>query len=96
MKKYATSIITIFLVIFWVSATIAGDLSFPTTENEIVKALSLKDGETVFQGVTYESKAGKVFKIIDGKRYRMRGLQGIVDSELVPKAGALINFNFKF
>jgi outer membrane protein OmpA-like peptidoglycan-associated protein len=94
MKKYTISIITIFLVAFWVSSVVAGELSFPTTEDEIVKALSLKDGETVYQGVTYESKAGKVFKVIDGKRYRMRGLQGIVDSEIVPKVGALINFDF--
>ena len=94
MKKCTISFITIFLVAFWVSSTVAGDLSFPTTENEIVKALSLKDGETVYQGVTYESKAGKVFKVIDGKRYRLRGLQIIVGSEIVPKVGALINFDF--
>ena len=94
MKKYTISLTTIFLVVFWVSSTTAGDLSFPTTENEIVKALSLKDGETVNQGVTYESKAGKVFKVIDGKRYSLRGLKSIVGSEIVPKVGALINFNF--
>ncbi len=96
MKKCTIFFTTIFLVAFWASLIIAGDLSFPTTEDEIVKALSLKDGETVYQGVTYESKAGKIFKIIGGKRYRLRGIQvqGIVDSEIVPKVGALINFDF--
>ena len=72
----------------------AEDLAFPTTENEIVEALSLKDGKTVYNGVEYESEKGKVYKIIAGKRYRLRGLQGIVDSTIVPKAGALINFDF--
>ena len=72
----------------------AEDLAFPTTENEIVEALSLKDGKTVYNGVEYESEKGKVYKIIAGKRYRLRGLQAIVDSAIVPRAGALINFDF--
>jgi hypothetical protein len=42
MKKCIISFITIFLVVFCISSTNAGDLSFPTTEDEIVKALSLK------------------------------------------------------
>jgi outer membrane protein OmpA-like peptidoglycan-associated protein len=70
------------------------DLVFPTTENEIVEALSLKDGKTVYNGVEYESEKGRVYKIISGKRYRLRGLQDIVDSAIVPRAGALINFDF--
>ncbi len=72
----------------------AGELAFPKTEAEIVEALSLKDFKTVFKGVTYVSQKGKVYKIIGGKRYRLRGLQEIVDSEIVPKVGALINFDF--
>jgi outer membrane protein OmpA-like peptidoglycan-associated protein len=71
----------------------AGELEFPKTEDEIVEALSLKDNVTVFEGVTYESKNGKVYKIIGGKRYRLRGLRIIADSEIVPKVGALINFD---
>jgi outer membrane protein OmpA-like peptidoglycan-associated protein len=78
----------------WIGTCAADDLSFPTTEKEIVEALSLKDGKTVYKGVEYESEGGKVYKIIAGKRYRLRGLQGIVDSAIVPKAGALINFDF--
>ena len=72
----------------------AGDLAFPKTEKEIVDALSLKDAQVTFEGVTYESSAGKVYKIIDGKRYRMRGLAGIAESEIVPKAAALIHFDY--
>jgi len=82
------------LLVIWSGIVSAEDLVFPTTENEIVEALSLKDGKTVYNGVEYESEKGKVYKIIAGKRYRLRGLQAIVDSAIVPKAGALINFDF--
>ena len=82
------------LLALWSGIVLAEDLVFPTTENEIVEALSLKDGKTVYNGVEYESEKGKVYKIISGKRYRLRGLQAIVDSAIVPRAGALINFDF--
>ena len=82
------------LLVIWSGILGAEDLVFPTTKNEIVEALSLKDGKTVYNGVEYESEKGKVYKIISGKRYRLRGLQGIVDSAIVPRAGALINFDF--
>jgi len=72
----------------------ADKLVFPKTEEEIVEALSIKDGVTVFEGVTYESKNGKIYKIFEGKRFRLRGLRLIADSEIVPKVGALINFDF--
>jgi outer membrane protein OmpA-like peptidoglycan-associated protein len=78
----------------WTGSVSADDLAFPTTEAEIIEALSLKDGTTVYQGTEYVSEKGKVYKIIDGKRYRLRGLQSIVDSKIVPRAGALINFDF--
>ena len=71
----------------------AADLPFPKTEAEIIQALSIKDGKTVHQGVEYVSETGRVWKIIDGKRFRVRGLQGIEDSVIVPKAAALINFD---
>jgi len=95
MKKCAVIFMMVPLVL-WISPTFAGDLSFPTTEDEIVKALSLKDGKTVYEGVTYESEKGRVYKVIDGKRYRLRGLQVvvIVESGIVPRAGALIHFDF--
>ena len=82
------------LLALWSGIVLAEDLVFPTTENEIVEALSLKDGKTVYNGVEYESEKGKVYQIISGKRYRLRGLQAIVDSAIVPRAGALINFDF--
>jgi len=93
MRKGSIIFLAVLLAV-WVGTCAADDLTFPTTEKEIVQALSLKDGRTVYKGVEYESEGGKVYKIIAGKRYRLRGLQGIVDSAIVPRAGALINFDF--
>ena len=92
--KRSLVITLIALLALWTGFVSADELVFPTTEAEIIKALSLKDGTTVYQGTEYLSEKGKVYKIIDGKRYRLRGLQGIVDSKIVPRAGALINFDF--
>jgi outer membrane protein OmpA-like peptidoglycan-associated protein len=91
-KIFIISLAALFVICSGI--VLAEDLVFPTTENEIVEALSLRDGKTVYNGVEYESEKGKVYKIIAGKRYRLRGLQAIVDSAIVPRAGALINFDF--
>jgi outer membrane protein OmpA-like peptidoglycan-associated protein len=72
----------------------ASDLAFPKTEQEIVEALSLKDGQTDYGGVTYVSQNGKVYKVVRGKRFRLRGFDEIVDSDLPPKAGAIIEFEY--
>jgi outer membrane protein OmpA-like peptidoglycan-associated protein len=82
------------LFVAWIGTCAADDLAFPKTEKEIVQTLRLKDKKTFYKGVEYVSEGGQVYKIIAGKRYRLRGLQGIVDSAIVPKAGALINFDF--
>lgn len=78
----------------WVGLAPAGELAFPQTEAEIVEALSLTDGRTTYQGREYVSEGGKVYEIIGGKRYMVRGLEAIVDSDLAPRAGALIHFGF--
>ena len=95
MKKCAVIFFAALLTL-WTGFAFAENLSFPTTEEEIVEALSLKDGKTILDGVTYESEKGRVYKLIDGKRYRLRGLQVVVlvDSGIVPRAGALIHFDF--
>ena len=92
MKKYYSIILSILFML--VSAVIsAEELTFPRTEREIIEALSIKDGRTVFEDEEYLSENGKVYKIIAGKRYRLRGLKLIADSDIVPRAGALINFD---
>jgi outer membrane protein OmpA-like peptidoglycan-associated protein len=93
MKK-AFAIILSLLFMLMAEVVSAEELTFPKTEHEIVEALSIKDGRTVFEGVEYISEKGKIYKLIAGKRYRMRGLRIIVDSDIVPRAGALINFDF--
>lgn len=92
MKKFSSIILSILFML--VAAVIsAEELTFPKTEREIVEALSIKDGRTVFENVEYLSENGKVYRIIAGKRYRLRGLKIIADSDIVPKVGALINFD---
>jgi outer membrane protein OmpA-like peptidoglycan-associated protein len=93
MKKY-TIIFVALLAILVIGFAAAEDLSFPVTEDQIAQALSLKDKKIKYKGVTYESKNGRVFKVIGGKRYRLRGLQIVETGPLLPKAGALINFEF--
>jgi outer membrane protein OmpA-like peptidoglycan-associated protein len=74
--------------------SVAQELNFPKTEQQVVEALSFKDGKAVLDGNTYVSQGGRVYKVIGGKRYRMRGLQVIKADGLLPKAGALIQFDF--
>jgi outer membrane protein OmpA-like peptidoglycan-associated protein len=93
MKKTFAIILSL-LFMLMAEVVSAEELTFPKTEQEIVEALSIKDGRTVFEGVEYISEKGKIYKLIAGKRYRMRGLRIIVDSDIVPRAGALINFDF--
>ena len=93
MKKFFPIMLSILFML--VSEVIsAEELTFPKTEREIVETLSIRDGRTVFEDVEYIAENGKVYKIIAGKRYRLRGLKIIADSDIVPKAGALINFDF--
>ena len=92
MKMFYSIILSILFML--VAPVIsAEELTFPKTEREIIEALSIRDGRTVFENVEYISENGKVYKIIAGKRYRLRGLKIIADSDIVPKVGALINFD---
>jgi len=93
MKNFSVIVLTC-LVLLGSSFSLAGDLVFPKTQAEIVQALSIKDGRTTYNGEEYISQSGKVYKIIGGKRFQMRGLEAIVDSDITPRAGALIHFDF--
>jgi outer membrane protein OmpA-like peptidoglycan-associated protein len=73
---------------------LAEDLAFPTTEKEILDTLSFKEQTLVHNGQEYVStKEGEVFMVLEGKRYRMKGIGGIINTALVPKAGALVTFD---
>ncbi|MGD8315040.1 MAG: OmpA family protein [Syntrophobacterales bacterium] len=94
MRK-ASVIIAIFSLLYlFPIGGLAADLKFPETEKEIVEYLSLKDGRTIYKGVEYESRNGRVYKIIGGKRFQMKSLAVISRSELTPRVGAIITFEF--
>jgi len=93
MKKLGVLFLSALLVL-WAGNTIAADLSFPQTEEEIIQGLSIKDGSTVYKGIEYVAEQGKVYKVIKGKRYRVRGLAGIAEAGITPRVGALIRFDF--
>ena len=93
MKKSLILLLTL-LMGLWAKNGCPKDLEFPTTEKTIVEALSLKDGRTVHGGLEYVSQGGKVYKIIDGKRFRLRSIEVITESDLAPRVGAMINFDF--
>jgi outer membrane protein OmpA-like peptidoglycan-associated protein len=77
-------------------SAIAGELSFPKTEAEIVEILGkeLKTTITTPNGIKYVAEGGRVYKIIKGKRYALRGIQVVEAIDILPKAGALINFDY--
>ena len=81
------------LILASLSLCEADELAFPRTEQEIVDALSFHDGEVVYGGDTYVSSNGRVYKVIEGKRYRLRGLALMPADSLLPRAGALIQFD---
>jgi len=70
-----------------------GEVVFPATEAEIVEALAFRDGEIRKDGVDYRSEGGKVYKIIQGKRFRVRGLRLLEELDMLPRAGALVRFD---
>ncbi len=95
MKKKFVYLTAILLFLF-VNSSTANDLVFPKTQAEILKALSQDIDKTLKapDGAIYLSQQGRVYKIIGGKRFRLRGIQVIEAIDILPKAGALINFDF--
>jgi outer membrane protein OmpA-like peptidoglycan-associated protein len=81
-------------LLYCVGTASAEETQFPTTADEIVKALEKKAGRTTRQGTQYISKGGAIFRVIDEKRIQVRGVDEIVDSGLAPKAAAMIYFDF--
>jgi outer membrane protein OmpA-like peptidoglycan-associated protein len=83
-------------LLFFVNSATANDLIFPKTQAEIIKALGQNDGQTLKapDGTTYLSEQGNIYKVIGGKRFRLRGIQIVEALAVLPKAGALINFGF--
>lgn len=91
-----TLIYTVLALCLMAGMVIANDLSFPQTESEIVALLSkdMNTSLTASNGTKYIAERGMVYKIINGRRFRLRGLQVVEAIDILPKAGALINFDF--
>ncbi len=69
-----------------------GDLDFPATEDEIIRALTPKDRPATRSLVPAPAAAGNPDAVAD-RPLRFRGLGGVVDVETAPKAGALVRFD---
>jgi outer membrane protein OmpA-like peptidoglycan-associated protein len=91
-----TTVYLWFIMIVFPCIVTADELYFPNTEAEIVDALSNEITKTIStpNGVKYVAEKGRVYKIINGKRYTLRGIQVVEALDVLPKAGALINFDF--
>ncbi len=92
--SYVFSCIVLFI---YTGIAQADRLAFPTTEAGIIEALSFKDGKATVNGKKYESRRGRVYEIVNGRRIRKRGMAGIVNTgvvntAIIPKAGARILF----
>jgi len=76
-----------------VSSAAAQEIEFASKKDEIIKALEGKDGTKEIDGVTYELKNGKVYKILpNGMKVKMRGLGGVVQTKISPKVALPIQF----
>lgn len=86
----------IFLIVIFMGPKIhrADEIEFPQNKNDIVNVLSFDDKRIVKDGTGYEIFKGRVYKIINGKKYRLRGLNVVSAAEILPKAKALMNFAF--
>ena len=78
------------------NVSMANDLIFPKTQTEIIKILSQHSVKSIKSpdGTKYLSEHGKVYKIIGGQRFRLRGMKVVQAIDILPKACALINFCF--
>ena len=76
-----------------ISPIMAEELKFPQTIPEIVEALQFKQGKMTVDGIDYEVERNRVYRIINGKRFQLRGIQIMEASGLTPKVGALIYFD---
>ena len=93
MKTLAVLVFSLFLLHFATAVT-AEETQFPSTADEIVRALEKKEGKATHKGMDYVSKGGTIFRVIGEKRIQVRGVDEIVDSGLAPKAAAMIYFDF--
>ncbi len=72
---FAVRLFSLAFIFLCPCTVIANDLIFPKTETGVINALKMEDKTVKFQGVTCQSESHKIYKIINGKRYRVRGIK---------------------
>ena len=93
MRKLLISTVIVTLFFPPVSLT-AEEIAFPKSQEEIVQGLSFNNKKSVKNGKGYEVKNGKAYKVINGQRYRLRGINVVSASEILPRVGAHIHFDY--
>lgn len=74
-------------------ASAADDLEFPESAGEIIGLLKGKEGIVQeINGVKYILSDNILYKIVGGKRWRVRGLAGVEAAEMMPRVGAMVLF----
>jgi outer membrane protein OmpA-like peptidoglycan-associated protein len=85
----------IMVLLFLPSATIAAEeIVFPKSQDEIEHSLRFSDKRSVVDGQGYEIKNGKIYRVINNRRFRVRGMHFVSASDIIPRVGALIHFDF--
>jgi outer membrane protein OmpA-like peptidoglycan-associated protein len=83
------------VLLFLPSATIAAEeIAFPKSQDEIEQSLRFSDKKSVLDGEGYEVKNGKVYRVINNRRFRLRGMHVVSALDIIPRVGALIHFDF--
>lgn len=94
MKKIMIGSLALLVILSFGSLVCASDeLKFPETADEIVELLKGKE-DTVqeINGVKYVYSGGTLYKVIGGKRWKVRGVAGVEAAEMMPRVGAQILF----
>ena len=91
--RIIVSVIYIVVLLMIISPIMAEELKFPQTAPEIIEALQFQQGTMTVDGIDYEVEKNSVYRIINGKRFQLRGIQLMEAGGLTPRAGALIHFD---
>ena len=85
------AMVMIFCVASFVCAS--DQLKFPETSDEIIELLQGKeDVVQEINGVQYVYSNGTLYKMMGGKRWKVRGVAGVEAAEMMPRVGAMILF----
>jgi outer membrane protein OmpA-like peptidoglycan-associated protein len=96
MDGHSRVVFKLFIVlslVFTSASLSASEISFPVSQQEIVTGLEFSDKTRVENGNGYEVKDGKTYRVINDRRYRLRGLSVTTASAVIPRVAALVLFD---